>query len=87
MYQWDEGNLGKLASHNVSPEEAVEAFEKSGLDLEAQVEDGEFRYPVIGESGRERVLVVIWTDRGDWIRIINAYDASPSQVRKFRIVK
>lgn len=84
MYQWDAGNLNKLASHNVSREEAVEAFENSSLELDTQVEEGEFRYPVIGETDGGRVLVVIWTDRGDLIRIVNAFEASPSQVRRFR---
>ena len=46
------------------------------MDLGADVVDGEERYTGVGHTNRLRVLVLVWTLRGDATRPITAFDAS-----------
>jgi uncharacterized DUF497 family protein len=64
--------------HGVSFEEASTAF---GDPLARTIHDTlhseqEDRYVSLGESARGRLLVVVFTDRGDKIRIISAHAAT-----------
>ncbi len=43
----------------------------------------EQRYIDIGISDKNRLLVVVYTERGDTIRLISARKATPSERRKY----
>jgi uncharacterized DUF497 family protein len=75
--------LLNLAKHAVSFEEAVTAF---GDPLARIIEDphyspGEQRFILLGRSDRRRLLVVVFTERGEAIRLISARRATPRERR------
>ena len=78
-FEWDENKAATNAKkHGVSFEEAISVF---GDPLARTIHDplhsnGEDRYVILGESQRQRFLVVSFTDRGDNIRIISARPAT-----------
>ena len=79
-FQWDtrkaEENLRK---HKVSFKEASTVF-SDFLSLtipDPRHSEAEERLIIIGNSDRQRLLVVVHTERGDVIRIISARKATP----------
>ena len=75
-FDWDDANVGHVAGHSVTPEEVEQVFANDPMDLDADVVDGEERYTGVGHTKRLRVLVLVWTMRGDATRPITAFDAS-----------
>jgi uncharacterized DUF497 family protein len=75
-FDWDEANIGHVARHSVTPEEVEQVFANDPMDLGADVVEGEERYTGVGHTKRLRVLVLVWTIRGDTTRPITAFDAS-----------
>lgn len=75
VFEWDEKKAKQnAAKHKVSFEEAStvfgDPFSRTIFDpLHSEDED---RYVILGESHRRRLLVVVFTDRGERIRIISA---------------
>ena len=75
LFEWDTHKArGNRAKHGVSFHEASTAF---GDPLSITVSDPlhserEERFVLIGSSSRNRLLVVVHTERGDRIRIISA---------------
>ena len=81
QFDWDDANTGHLARHGVGPVEAEQAIlDTDALMLEIQEEDEE-RVKAVGVTGAGRILVVVFTLRGDAIRPITAYDA-PGRMQK-----
>ena len=76
VFDWDEANVRHLARHNITPAEVEQAFANDPMDLDAEVVDGEERYTGVGHTNLVRVLVLVWTMRGDATRPITAFDAS-----------
>ena len=81
-FQWDPGKaLINQKVHGVSFAEAVTAFEDDyALTVEDEHSD-ERRFITLGKDSTSRLLVVVYTYRGDTIRIISARRAT-SQERK-----
>ncbi|MBZ0136358.1 MAG: BrnT family toxin [Planctomycetes bacterium] len=75
-FDWDprksESNLRK---HRVTFEEAMEVF-KDPLSLTIPDVDDEERWITIGRSLKDRILVVVFTEATDTIRIISARRAT-----------
>jgi uncharacterized DUF497 family protein len=87
MFDWDEGNIAHIAEHGVFPDEAEEVVLNNPLDIDYRVEDGEVRVRQVGETAEGRILAVATTERGNLIRVVTAYDASPflrSTYRKYK---
>jgi hypothetical protein len=81
QFNWDVGNIGHLARHGVSPGEAEEAIlDPNAILLEIQEWDEE-RVESVGATSGGRILVVVFTWRGEAIRPITAYEA-PVRVKK-----
>jgi uncharacterized DUF497 family protein len=76
VFDWDEANVAHVARHKITPEDVAEVFANDPMDLSAEVVDGEQRYTGVGHTNRLRVLVLVWTMRGDASRPITAFDAS-----------
>lgn len=81
-FEWD-SKKGKtnIEKHGVSFQEATTVF---GDPLSLTIEDplhskDEFRLVTIGISHKNRLLVVIHTERGDNIRIISARQATKKE--------
>lgn len=84
-YEWDahkaETNFRK---HGIFFADAVSVF---GDDYAITIQDehpGEDRYIILGEDDRGRLLVVIFTFRGDKIRIISARKAIGSELDDYQ---
>jgi len=79
VFEWDGRKARRnLAKHKVSFEEATTVF---GDPLALTIEDPlhsqeEQRFVIVGESRRHRTLVVVFAERGKWIRLVSARIAS-----------
>jgi uncharacterized DUF497 family protein len=83
-YQWDENKARtNLKKHKVDFADAVTVF---GDDLAITVEDvtpAEERYVTIGTDAMGRILVVVYTWRGESIRLISARKATKGERREY----
>src|SRR5262249_25631677 len=71
-FEWDRGNLPKLAKHGVQEHEVVSIF-RSPLVLAGRIIDpahDEPRWLILGRSARGRRLALIVTRRGERLRPI-----------------
>ena len=83
IFEWDDANTGHIARHDATRSEVEQVFGNDPLDLAAEVADGEERYTGVGHTHRLRVLVVVWTMRGEAIRPITAFDASERLAKRY----
>ena len=86
LFEWDDDKAKRnLAKHGVSFEEASTVF---GDPFELVIHDPlhsqeEDRFVSLAESIQRRLLVVVFTERGDRIRIISARKATRRERRKY----
>ncbi len=86
VFEWDEKKAGtNLGKHGVSFEEAATVF---GDPLSLTIADPlhsdmEDRSIIMGTSERRRLLVVVFTERGERIRIISARAATAHERRAY----
>ncbi len=76
-FEWDDAKAARnLQKHKVSFEHAREVFQDafSVESPDTVVEDGEYRFGIMGMAAG-RLLYVVYTERGDRIRIISARKA------------
>lgn len=45
--------------------------------------DGEQRFVSLGMGGKGRILIVVWTLRGDYVRLISAWKANQPQKKRY----
>ncbi|MGH7168358.1 MAG: BrnT family toxin [Nitrospiraceae bacterium] len=82
IFEWDDRKARhNVKKHGVSLEEAATIF---GDPLSLTIDDplhshGEERFVTIGMSTRQRLLVVVHTERGDRLRIISARLATKAE--------
>jgi uncharacterized DUF497 family protein len=81
-FNWDEGNIGHIAQHGISPEEAEQVVRNRPFDLETQIRNGEDRVSQLGATVDGRVLVVVTTSRRGRIRVVTAWPAK-ERLRQF----
>ena len=85
-FEWDAGKAAlNLSKHGVSFAEAMSVF---GDPLEALIPDpvhsrAELRFVSIGLSKADRVLVVVYTEREQRIRIISAREDNPGERKQY----
>ncbi|MGD0910685.1 MAG: BrnT family toxin [Terracidiphilus sp.] len=75
QFDWDDGNLGHLALHQILPVEAEQVIQNRPLDLEKYLRNGEERVVQVGETNAERILIVVSTTRDTKIRVVTAWHA------------
>ncbi|MEH2285243.1 MAG: BrnT family toxin [Nostoc sp.] len=81
-FEWDENKAAiNLLKHQVSFEEAKTVFDDPlYVDFyDPDHSDNEERYLIIGESGRGRLIITSYTDRGNSIRLISAREVTRSE--------
>ncbi|HOC53985.1 MAG TPA: BrnT family toxin [Verrucomicrobiota bacterium] len=85
-FEWDESKAeSNLTKHGVSFEEASTVF---GDPLSLTIPDpahsqAEDRSIVLGQSHQRKLLVVVYTERGDNIRVISARRASRGERKSY----
>lgn len=83
--EWDPNKaVTNLQKHGVrfSDAEAV-LFDPNALSFEDTTAQGEQRFVAIGMDHLWRLLVVIYTDRGNHVRLISARPATRSEKRHY----
>ncbi len=86
LFEWDPKKARKnIEIHGVSFDEASTAF-KDTLSLtihDPLHSDDEDRFILIGDSYKNRLLVIVHTERGDKIRIISARKATKKERKQY----
>jgi uncharacterized protein len=82
VFDWDEGNLGHIAQHHITPEEAEHVIANRPFDIKVQLRRNEERYLQVGETSEGRILVVVTTWRGSKVRVVTAFAAN-QRMRRF----
>ncbi len=84
MFEWDQAKAkGNHAKHGVRFADTFAAFEDPEALTLGQVVHGEERQVTIGMDAFGRLLVVVWTWRGEGIRIISARKATGTEIRDY----
>lgn len=82
--EWDEQKAASnLLKHGVAFADAVGAFEDPNALTRDDTNDDEERYVTLGMDFVGRVLVVVYTYRGEAIRIISARNATRAERRQY----
>ena len=77
VFEWDHANLAHIARHNVARAETEQAIIGYTVDLGWQTHEEEERLVQVGQTQSGRVLLIITTWRGESVRVVTAFDASP----------
>jgi len=84
MFEWDTNKaIQNEVKHGVSFADTVAVFEDPrALTLRQRVQ-GELRHVTVGMDAFGQVLVVVYTWRGENIRIISARKATRTEIRQY----
>jgi len=83
-FVWDAANIEHIAQHDVEPDEAEDAFaDPNRLSREAYNTPTERRRAIIGRTAGGRLLDVVYTRNGRFVRIVTAHDAGPRATRRY----
>ena len=80
-FDWDEANVAHIALHGVTTEEAEDVVSGDPVELEAQLVNGEERFPMIGMTRSGRWLVVVITGRA--ARVVTSFDAEKTLIATY----
>lgn len=84
MFEWDKAKANRnWAKHGISFADTFGVFEDPNALTLDDFEQDEERFVTIGMDSFGRVLVVVYTWRGDSIRVISARKATRSEVRQY----
>lgn len=84
MFEWDESKFREnLSKHGISFADTFAVFEDPNAVTIEDYQRGEQRFITIGIDAFGRILVVVFTWRGDNIRIISARKAVRYEVRQY----
>lgn len=81
-FDWDKGNIQKNMRHNVNDRETEEVFfdKKRYIFKDKLHSNNEERFKIIGKTKKERLLFIVFTIRGNKIRIVSARDINKKEV-------
>ncbi len=83
-YEWDpKKSITNFKKHEVRFSDAVAVFADDRALTMDDLQSDEERHITIGMDAFGRVLVVVYTWRGDRIRIISARHATPSEIKQY----
>lgn len=83
MFEWDSANLRKIHAHGIKRDEVEEALLNDPIPIHNQDVGGELRYLYYGETRAGRLLAVVFTERGDDLRVVTAYDLDAGQKKDY----
>ena len=81
---WDESNVEHIARHGIQPAEVAEILANEAVDLGYEFVNGEDRWTSIGHTSALRILVVVWTLRGELVRPVTAFEAGRKLAEEYR---
>jgi uncharacterized protein len=77
-------NEANIAKHGVSLSEADGVLlDPLALTVEDDSTDGEVRYVTVGLNSVGTLMVVVWAERDDDVRLISAREAEPKERRAY----
>ena len=84
-FEWDEAKRREnLAKHRVEFADAATAFEDDNtITLPDEESDAEDRFVMMAMDALGRILVIVYTWRGDTIRLISARKATPRERKNY----
>ncbi len=85
-FEWDERKAAlNVRKHKVSFTEAATVFEDPNviIEIDEAHSHDELRSTAIGFSAKSRVLLVVYAERRELIRLISARKATPEEKRRY----
>jgi uncharacterized DUF497 family protein len=83
-FEWDEGKrLANVAKHGIDFYDVLEVFASPHLEIEARPTNGEPRRLAVGLLDG-RLVTIVFTHRGEAIRIISARRARHGERRQYQ---
>jgi len=83
-FEWDSRKAAaNLQKHGVDFADAATVFEDDNAITVRDTHPGELRYVTLGMDSLGRVLVVVYTWRGENLRLISARAATPRERRQY----
>jgi len=86
LFEWNDNKAKvNLRKHRISFDEAQTVFldDFSIIIEDSEHSDDEERFIIIGMSYKKRLLVVVYTERGEIIRLISARKATSMEHKKY----
>lgn len=87
LFEWDENKAqSNVAKHGISFEEAATVFaDENSLTIDDSAHSiNEKRFVTIGLSAYKKILVVVYTERNDKIRIISVRKSSKKERKQYQ---
>lgn len=85
-FEWDANkNESNIRKHGIAFEDASKIFFQSRVEMRSD-RGGEIRYITVGEVNN-RIIAVIYTERGENLRIISARKARKNEKRAYRSIQ
>jgi uncharacterized DUF497 family protein len=72
-FDWDRANTVHIGRHKVRPVEAEQVLRNDPVAVRYEEPDGEERVLVLGQTDAGRLLAVVYTERGNRVRVVTAY--------------
>ncbi|MCC6363192.1 MAG: BrnT family toxin [Bryobacterales bacterium] len=82
-FVWDARNIEHLKRHKITPQEAEETILLDCLESDLQQHAGEERVLCFGRTAQGRLLTIIYTMRGEAVRVVTGYPMTRSQQRLY----
>jgi len=77
-------NVANIAKHGISLSQGDGVLlDPFAMTVEDELSGGEHRWVTIGVNSFGALMVVVWTDRGDDIRLISVRKAEPKERRSY----
>lgn len=89
-FEWDEGNIKKnWEKHGVAHIECEEVFFNKPVIVKEDESHstGENRYFALGKTDTDRLLLIVFTVRGNNIRVISARDMNRKERKVYEQIK
>jgi uncharacterized protein len=87
-FDWDSANIGHIAEHKVTPEEAEQVLLGDPLELGYDPDaNGEGRWSYIGETSAGRILRVAVTTRGERLRVVTSFEPSKQNKQSYLAIR
>lgn len=85
-FEWDRGNLEHIKKHLVDYKEVEQIFLNKPLLVKTDEAHSikEIGYRVLGNTNKERLLLIVFTIRGGSVRIVTARDQNKKEKKIYK---